>query len=194
MTPTPRTSFPSPPRPRQRPLSILACRQLIPCGRSFVVAVLLLLVDAHRHRHPRGASTHRSCAVAVRAHGPLTKGMAVRREERVVQEMLKDEVRTVSYKNAILKNPHLFKGACVHGLLAARRNHPPAQSMPAWACVACRACRHRQDRAGRRLRNGHPELVRRQGRREESHWGTFSRPGPRARDWCWSATQHFVQN
>lgn len=29
------------------------------------------------------------------------------------EEMLKDEVRTISYKNAICNNPHLFKGKTV---------------------------------------------------------------------------------
>jgi protein arginine N-methyltransferase 1 len=42
------------------------------------------------------------------------------------EEMLKDTVRTLSYRNAIMQNPHLFKGKTVLDVRPARSFSPQA--------------------------------------------------------------------
>lgn len=66
------------------------------------------------------------------------------------EEMLKDSVRTLSYRNAIMQNPHLFKGKVV---LDVRLVQPPADEA---------------DAAGG-VRDGHPLHVRLQGRGQARH-------------------------
>jgi len=40
------------------------------------------------------------------------------------EEMLKDQVRTLSYRNAIMQNPHIFKGKTVLDVSGVQLSHP----------------------------------------------------------------------
>ena len=70
------------------------------------------------------------------------------------EEMLKDEVRTLSYRNSVYWNRHMFK--CVAAVVGRAE---PAQ---------------RQSRARRRLRHRHPVHVRGEGGRQARHWRACS--------------------
>lgn len=70
------------------------------------------------------------------------------------EEMLKDTVRTLSYKNAIMQNPHLFKDKVV--LDVSRSTLGPLQAMLTTLCAG-------------RLWYRYPVHVRCQGRRQARH-------------------------
>ena len=88
--------------------------------------------------------------------------------------MLKDEVRTSSYRNSIMKNTHLFKGTlrAVTPLVAAPT--PFAHDAAPWPhtrFAGTLAVDGRQGGAGRWLRHRHPVPLRGQGGRQGRHRG-----------------------
>jgi hypothetical protein len=90
------------------------------------------------------------------------------------EEMLKDQVRTNSYRNAIMQNSHLFKGKVVLdvGILVVLHSYPGLGGDMTGTASVCEGGGEslRLTRLSGRLRNRYPLDVRLQGRGQARHW------------------------
>jgi hypothetical protein len=103
-----------------------------------------------------------------------SSGSSLRLYAGIHEEMLKDQVRTNSYRNAIMQNSHLFKGKVVLdvGTLVSLHSYSRLGGDITGTVSLCEGGeeRLRLTRLPGRLRNRYPLHVRVQGWGQARHW------------------------